>query len=87
MKEYPSNAAIEESIQRNMIYRSLEQMKTPRDGATVRMNKWWLLHPKKGAAFYQSINAPQFHELEWYAKNWALKFPGHEAKFIPLAYI
>lgn len=70
-----------------MIYRPIEELLTPKQGRKCHVNRWWVCHPEKGAAFYKTTNSPQCNDFEQYVKDWAKKFPNHEAKLLPVAYI
>lgn len=79
---------LEQHILDHMIYLPISEITTPKQGRTCHVNRWWVIHPEKGAAFYQTVKAPQCNDVEVGAIEWAAKFPaGHEARLIPVAFI
>lgn len=70
-----------------MIYMSLEDATTPRQGAVCHVNRWWIVHPTKGLTFYRTRRSPQCNDWEPGVRDWLKRFPGHEVRQIPVAYI
>lgn len=70
-----------------MIYMPLDEATTPKQGRTCHVDRWWIVHPEKGLTFYKSRRSPQCNDWEHGAREWARRFPGHEVRKIPVAYI
>ena len=79
--------AISQNILNNMFYIPLKEISTPRHGATVYVDRWWVVHPQKGVMFYKTKHSPQCNESECVARRWAEKFPGHKCLLINEAFI
>ena len=78
---------LEKELLDKMIYRSLEEIQTPKQGRTCHVDKWWVFHSEKGFAFYETTQSPQCNDHQPCVEDWAKRFPGHEAKFLSVAYI
>lgn len=79
--------AVSQDILDGMFYIPLEEISKPRHLATVYVNRWWVVHPQKGAMFYKTKHSPQCNDIEWAARRWAEKFHGHKCLLISEAFI
>lgn len=73
-------------------YVGFEEATTPRDG-DVLTNRWWVVHPEHGVAFYRlrpkdPYRAPQCNHHERIARDICEKlYPGHEVRLIPAVFV
>jgi hypothetical protein len=66
-------------------YVPLDQLKTPQDGATCYIDRWWLVDPNRGALVNSRYNNPQCHIKH----EVMMAVHGHrmlDIVFIPVAY-
>lgn len=78
---------LEDRLLDGMVYIPLEELTTPKQGRTCHVERWWVVHPEKGAAFYRNRRSPQCNDWEAYVQEWAKKFPNHECRKIDVAYV
>lgn len=73
-------------IQDKYIFMAMDKATTPPSGIIQHLkNRYWIVHPQKGLAFYRSYNSPQCNEN---AKICArLKPDGMDVLFVPSAFI
>lgn len=69
-----------------MIHRTLEDLTTPKEGRTCYLNRYWIVHPEKGATFYKNIQSPQCNTNKQMVEVWVNRFPGYQVVHIPVAY-
>lgn len=66
---------------------SLEELTRPKTGLYVVCDRWWIMHPTKGAVFYRT-HFPQHHTQREISEFQAeLVYPWAEVHFIGVAYI
>ena len=66
---------------------SLDELQTPTNGSQVLVDKWWTVHPEKGAVFYQKYS-PQCNANSKIQEMLGQKlYPWAEAVFLHVAYI
>jgi hypothetical protein len=73
-------------------YETFDDATTPRDGE-VLTNRWWVVHPEYGVAFYRMYprdpyRAPQCNHDERIARDICDRlYPGHEVRLIPAVFV
>lgn len=73
-------------------YVALDEATRPRDGE-VLTDRWWVVHPYRGLAFYRPdpkrrFRAPQCNHSEAIIDSFcADMYPGHDAIFVPVVYV
>jgi hypothetical protein len=72
-------------------YVSLKEAATPRDGEVIT-NRWWVVHPEDGIAFYRMpqarFRAPQCNHDERIARDLCDKlYPGHDVALVPVVFV
>jgi hypothetical protein len=71
-------------------YRPLDEATKPRDGE-VLVDRWWVVHPKKGLTFYNLYgphSSPQCNHNEAICRSITKDlYPDHEVLFVPVVYL
>lgn len=78
---------LEDRLLDGMIYVSMEEATTPKQGRTCHVNRWWVIHPEKGLTFYKNRRSPQCNDWGPGVVAWGKRFPGHVVDQVPVAYI
>lgn len=73
-------------------YVALDEATLPRDGE-VLTDRWWVVHPEKGLAFYRPhpkrrFRAPQCNSDRRMPEHLVAEmYPGHEVRYVEAAYV
>lgn len=57
-----------------------------REGDTVMLNRWWVVHPEKGLVMWRNTS-PQCNSNEEIARRVGAMYPWAEIRFIETAYL
>jgi hypothetical protein len=71
---------------KDITYVPLTELVKPRERSTVMLDRWWVVHPDKGALIYRRY-AHQCNRQREVVDRLLKMYPGCHAEFIPVAYV
>jgi len=74
----------------DLVYRSIEDATTPREGYVAKLDRWWVAHPERGIAFakFRGYLAPQCNHDRRLPEHMVREmYPGHEVIHLDVVFV